>query len=172
MSLTLEHLRTLSIEDLETLQRLHGDTLTDADAEKISQVLVEKRGSDQQQGDQQRVQGDQQQQDDEQRAQDDAEQQGDSQQQDQRSSFPTADEIADGVVARLAEAEKIADKAVGGDQQQDGGQQDVRDGRQQQDAQRAQGDQQQRAAQDDQLRRDDSPKTEHWFYRGGRRRAS
>lgn len=165
MALTLTHLRTLSVEELETLRRLHGDTLTDAEKEALDKAIAEKRDGSAES--EQEQEGEQEQ---EQERESEGESEGESEQGPPSwwKDPPTADEVADRLLEKFAEAESIADNATGESE----GEGESGSGESQAEGEKKEESSENGAGKKGEEQKDNAPQDEHWFYRGRRRKVT
>src|SRR5689334_23294066 len=107
MALTVEHLRSLSVEDLETLQRIHGDTLTETERKNLEKVLAEKREGDGESEERERESAGERESESPPPPSD-----GEEGPPAWWKDPPTADEVADKLLERFSDAERVADEAA------------------------------------------------------------
>lgn len=176
MAITLAHLRTLTVEQLEALKELHGDTLTDQESEKIDQVLQEKREGDGNGEGEEAGEGAGEDRETGAGEGEGEETGGEAGETDPPPSWwkdpPSVDEIADSVVAKIGEAERVADQATGraAGEEAGAGEGAGREVEAEAGEGTGEGGKGQTTESEGKGDTDDSPKDEHWFYRGGRKR--
>jgi len=166
MAFTVSHLRTLSLEDLETLQRLHGDTLTEQEKKNLEKVITEKReGDGETTSEQENESGGER----ETPPPTPANESGNGEVPPWYKEPASADEVADKLLERFAEAERIADQAAGegegseGDSSVGGSSESKTEEEKKTESEKTQTTEQSTST-------DEAPEQEHWFYRGRKKK--
>ncbi len=160
MAFTLEHLRQLSVEDLETLKRIHGDTLSDREKAMIAKVIKEKETGESETDESETETSTEREQETSGTTEEDEPDKPPAWWKDP----PSSDEIADKFLERLTEAEAVADQATRENDEtatesseETSAEKDTKDTEGGETTTRT---------------KDEEPEKEHWFYRGKRKKVT